>query len=61
MKVYDILSAFNYSQTYSVVAESMAEAEKAFLAEYPGTIILEIKLHAKYVLIAEGDQDDRTE
>jgi hypothetical protein len=51
MKVYDILTPSNYSQKSCVVANSMAMAENLFLAEYPGTTILEIKLHAEYVII----------
>lgn len=51
MKVYDILTPFNRSQTHSVVAESIAKAEEIFLKKYPGTEILEIRLHSDYVEI----------
>lgn len=51
MKVYDILTPFNYSQKSCVVADNMAKAEELFLKEYPGTKILEITLHAEYVLV----------
>jgi len=53
MKVFDILTPFNYSQKSCVVAEDMATAEKLFLKEYPDIKILEIKLHAEYVIVEE--------
>lgn len=53
MKVYDIQTGYNYSQVHSVVANNMADAEKAYLAEYPYNTIKEIKLHSEYVLIAK--------
>jgi len=51
MNVYKILTVFNYSQTHCVVAESMAEAEKMFLAEYPHTTINGIELISEYVIV----------
>ena len=56
MKVFDILTPFNYSQTHSVVAESMAKAEETFLKEYPFTEIKEIRLHSVYVQIQDAPQ-----
>lgn len=53
MKVFDVLTPYNYSQKSCVVADSIAEAEKLFLQEYPDTKILEIKLHAEYVIVQE--------
>ena len=57
MRVYDIVTPFNYSQTHSVVAANAGDAEKAFLREYPGTKILEIKMHAEYVIVAIKEAD----
>lgn len=51
MKVYNILTPFNYSQKSCVVAESMAKAEKLFEEEYPYTKILKIELHSEYVVV----------
>jgi hypothetical protein len=51
MKVFDIKTPYNRSQTHSVVAESMAKAEEIFLKEYPNTEISEICLHSNYVQI----------
>ena len=53
LKVFDICTNYTYSQTHSVVAESMAMAEKIFLDKYPGTTINEIKLHSTYVEVQE--------
>ena len=55
MKVFDILTPFNYSQKNCVVAEDMATAEELFLKAYPGIKILEIKLHAEYVIIQKEE------
>ena len=54
MKVFDILTGFNYSQTHSVVAESMAKALETFHKEYPYTEISEIRLHSSYVQIQDA-------
>lgn len=51
MKVFNILTPYNYSQTSCVVAEDMATAEKLFLKEYPNTTILKIELHSNYVIV----------
>ena len=51
LKAYDIQTSYNYSQKTCVVAESIADAERLFLKEYPNTEILEIKLHAVYVIV----------
>jgi hypothetical protein len=61
MKVYDIVTPYNYSQTHSVVAESMGEAERLYKQKYNTVRIVEIKLHAEYVVLAareETDHDD---
>ena len=51
LKVYDIMTPFNYSQTHSVVAESMGDAERIFLEEHPNITIKEIQLHSEYVQV----------
>lgn len=56
MRVYDIETEFNYSQTHSVVAESMAEAERIFNAKYWPTTIKAIKLHSVYVQVQGLDE-----
>ena len=55
MKIYDVLTPYNYSQKSCVVAENIAKAEEIFLKQYPYTTILKIELHAEYVLIQEGE------
>lgn len=56
MKVYNILTTHNYSQTKCVVAKDMATAEKLFLAEYPTVTILKIELHSNYVIVEGKDK-----
>jgi hypothetical protein len=56
MRAFEIVTGFNYSQKQLVIANTMAEAEKAFLKEYPYTTIKEIKLDATYVIIAEKNK-----
>lgn len=56
MKVYDIETVFTYGQTHSVVADSMAEAERIFKAKYWPTDIKAIKLHSEYVQIQKYDE-----
>ena len=53
MKIYDIDTTYNYGQVHSVVADSMAEAERLYKEKYPYTTIREIKLHSEYVIVAE--------
>ena len=53
MKVYNIQTPFNHSQTSCVVAESMGQAEKLFLEKYPNTTILKIEKHADYVIVQD--------
>ena len=53
MKVFNILTHFNYAQTSCVVAEDMATAERLFKKEYPYTEILKIELHSNYVIVQE--------
>ena len=53
MKVYNIQTPFNYSQTSCVVARDMAEAEKLFKDEYGFTTkIVSITIHADYVIVS---------
>jgi hypothetical protein len=58
MKVFDILTPFNYSQVHSVVAESMAKAEETFLKTHPFVEIREIRLHSNYVTIQGAPAED---
>lgn len=60
MNVYDIETVNTYSQTHSVVAESMAEAERIFKAKYWPTTIQSITLHSKYVQIQNHDEQPNT-
>ena len=59
MKVYNILTPYNYSQTSCVVADNMGEAERLFLKKYPNTTILEIKKHADYVIVAPQHKEKK--
>lgn len=59
MNVYDIDVGFNYSQTHSVVAENMAQAERIFLAKYWPVQIKTIKLHSEYVQIQGYDEQPK--
>lgn len=56
MKVYDIETIGTYSQTHSVVADSMGEAERIFLGKYWPCDIKGIKLHSEYVQIQKWDE-----
>ena len=56
MNIYDIEDGFNYSQTHSVVAENMAEAERIYKAKYWPIEIKSIKLHSEYVQIQKYDE-----
>ena len=56
MKVFDVETSHSYSQTHSVVAENMAEAERIFLAKYWPTTIKAIRLHSEYVQIQGIDE-----
>ena len=49
-KVYDIETTTMSSQTHSVVAENIGQAERLFLAEYPTATIKSVILHSEYVL-----------
>lgn len=51
LKVYDIEDGYNYSQTHSVVAESMADAERIYKKRYNNPIIKNIRLHSEYILV----------
>ena len=59
MKVFDIENGHCYSQTHSVVAENMAEAERIFLAKYWPTTIKSISLHSEYVQIQGIDEQPK--
>ena len=49
MKVFDIITAYTYSQTHCVVAKTMGDAERIYKDKYQGTVIKEIRLHSEYV------------
>ena len=55
LKVYDIETGYGDWQTHSVVAESMADAEAAYLKRYKYSTIRKIALHSEYVILA-GDR-----
>lgn len=59
MKVYDIEDGFNYSQVHSVVAETMAEAERIFKAKYWPVEIKAIRLHSEYVQVQGIDEQPK--
>lgn len=59
MKVYDIKDSFSSNQIHSVVAESMAEAERIYLAKYWPNTIKEISLHSEYVQIQKYDEQKK--
>lgn len=59
MKVFDIVDGYSYSQTHSVVAENMAEAERIFLSKYWPTTIKAIHLHSEYVQIQGIDEQPK--
>ena len=59
MNVYDIEDGFNYSQTHSVVAENMAQAERIFEAKYWPTKVKKITLHSEYVQIQKYDEQPK--
>lgn len=62
MKVFDIITPYGgHSQVHSVVAESMAEAERIFNAKYWPTAMLEIRLHSSYVQIQKYDEQAKQE
>lgn len=52
MKVFDIETSYTYAQKHCVVANTAGEAERVFLAKYPGTTINAILLHSEYVEIS---------
>ena len=56
MKVYDIEDGYSYCQTHSVVAESMAEAERIYKSKYKMNTIKSIKLHSEYVQVQKYDE-----
>lgn len=56
MKVYDVYTNCNYGQIHSVVADSMAEAERVFKGKYSHTTIKQIILHSEYVQIQKYDE-----
>jgi len=57
MRIYDIITPFSRSQTHSVVANTMAEAEQLFLIAYPYTKIEEIRLHSEYVIVRDSGRE----
>ena len=61
MKVYDILTPFNYSQTHCVVAKSMGDAERLYKEKYGPFRISKIKLHAEHVIVQREEWFDSTD
>jgi hypothetical protein len=61
MNVYDIIDDHTSAQVHSVVAESIAEAERVFLGKYPRTTIKGIKLHSAYVQIQKHDEQRKSD
>ena len=59
MKVYDINTNCTRSQIHSVVAESIAEAERIYMAKYWPTTINSIELHSEYVQIQKHDEQSK--
>ena len=59
MNVYDIETAFTHGQVHSVVADSMAEAERVFNGKYWPTEIKSIYLHSQYVQIQDHDEQKK--
>ncbi len=59
MNIYDIETAYSFSQTHCVVAENMAEAERVFTAKYWPTEIRSIRLHSAYVQIQKYDEQKK--
>ena len=57
MKVYDIETRYGDYQTHSVVAESMAQAERLYQKRYPGSPIYRITLHSEYVIVQPHEQE----
>jgi hypothetical protein len=56
MYVFDIEDGISLSQTHSVVAESMAEAERVYKCKYWPCTIKRIILHSEYVQIQKYDE-----
>ena len=56
MKVYDIHTHYTVSKIHSVVAESIAEAERIFSGKYRDITINSISLHSEYVQIQNYDE-----
>jgi len=61
MYVYDIKTKSTGNQIHSVVAESMAEAERVFNGKYWPTTIISIDLHSEYVQIQKYDEQRKEE
>ena len=61
MKVYNIITQYSGGQVHSVIAESMAEAERIFQAKYWPTEIRAIELHAEYVQVQGDDEQAELE
>ena len=60
MKVYDVVTPYNAGQTHSVVAKSMADAERITKEKYGPIEIKKITVHADYVLV-QGIDDNKKE
>jgi len=61
IKVYDIETTTCSSQTHSVVAENIGEAERLFLSEYPTATIKHVFLHSEYVVLTKNPTDGLTQ
>lgn len=59
VKVFDIHTVGTAHQIHSVVADSMAEAERIFLGKYWPIDITRIELHSQYVQIQKWDEQNR--
>lgn len=61
LKVYDVETVYNRSQTHSVIARDMGEAERVYLEKYGPCTIFRILLHSQYVIVQPGDASQRKE
>lgn len=59
MKVYDIQTNYSFDNIHSVVADSMAEAERIFKAKYWPTEIKSITVHSDFVQVQGFDEQPK--
>lgn len=55
MNAYKIMTEFDHVQLHLVIANSLGEAEKIWMEEYPDTQIKSIEFMTEYVLIPRGN------